>query len=252
MAEYKLYCMGESGNSYKVALMLALTNADWEPVWVDFFNGETRQNKFRDGVSEMGEVPVLEHAGERISQSGVILDYLAEHTGQFGGRNPGSQPIKLVLGLTGRAGALFGDPGPFFQYQSFAMGGVMFGQQLRGYPEFSITPRGFDPTAESFEGNRTAFGNAYISVSGELGLRFNQMVYLNAFYDAGNNFARPLEFNPTRLFRGAGLGVSVVTPLGPLGLDWAYGFDRTSVNPLTGVVQKDPKWQIHFKLGQLF
>ena len=87
MAEYKLYCMGESGNSYKAALMLALTKADWEPVWVDFFNGETRQDKFRDGVSEMGEVPVLEHAGERISQSGVILDYLAEHTGQFGGRN---------------------------------------------------------------------------------------------------------------------------------------------------------------------
>lgn len=88
MAEYKLYCMGESGNSYKAALMLALTGADWEPVWVDFFNGETRQDKFREGVSEMGEVPVLEHNGERISQSGVILDYLAERTGQFGGRSP--------------------------------------------------------------------------------------------------------------------------------------------------------------------
>ena len=36
--------------------------------------------------------------------------------------------------------AVFGDPGPFFQYQSFALGGVQFGQPLRGYPEFSITP----------------------------------------------------------------------------------------------------------------
>jgi glutathione S-transferase len=87
MAEYKLYCMGESGNSYKAALMLALSGADWEPVWVDYFNGETRQDKFRDSVSEMGELPVLEHKGERISQSGVILDYLAERTGRFGGRN---------------------------------------------------------------------------------------------------------------------------------------------------------------------
>jgi len=87
MAEYKLYCMGESGNSYKAALMLALTGANWEPVWVDFFGGETRQDRFRDGISEMGEVPVLEHGSERISQSGVILDYLAERTGQFGGRN---------------------------------------------------------------------------------------------------------------------------------------------------------------------
>jgi len=87
MAEYKLYCMGESGNSYKAALMLALTGVKWQSVWVDYFHGETRQDKFRDGVSEMGEVPVLEHNGVRISQSGVILDYLAERTGQFGGRN---------------------------------------------------------------------------------------------------------------------------------------------------------------------
>jgi glutathione S-transferase len=87
MAEYKLYCMGESGNSYKAALMLALTGSDWAPVWVDFFGGETRQELYRNSVSEMGEVPVLEHAGERISQSGVILDYLAERTGQFGARD---------------------------------------------------------------------------------------------------------------------------------------------------------------------
>jgi glutathione S-transferase len=91
MAEYKLYCMGESGNSYKAALMLALTRADWEAVWVDYFGGETRQDKFRNTVSEMGEVPVLEHNGELISQSGVILDYLAERTGQFGPRDEGEK-----------------------------------------------------------------------------------------------------------------------------------------------------------------
>lgn len=87
MAEYRLYCMGESGNAYKVALMLELTGRDWEPVWVDFFNGETRGEKYRDVVSEMGEVPVLEHEGERLSQSGVILDYLVERTGEFGPRD---------------------------------------------------------------------------------------------------------------------------------------------------------------------
>jgi glutathione S-transferase len=32
----------------------------------------------------MGEVPVLEHRGRRYTQSGVILDYLAEQTGRFG------------------------------------------------------------------------------------------------------------------------------------------------------------------------
>jgi glutathione S-transferase len=32
----------------------------------------------------MGEVPVLEHRGVRLSQSGVILDYLAQALGRFG------------------------------------------------------------------------------------------------------------------------------------------------------------------------
>ena len=173
--------------------------------------------------------------------------------GQFGGDAPGSQPKQFVLGLTGRAGALFGSPGAFFLQQGFTLGGVQFGQPLRGYPEFSITPRGFDPAAD--QGNatsgRAAFGNAYFSMTAELGLRFNQQFYTNIFYDAGNNFARATEFNPTRLFRGAGVGVSVVTPLGPLGLDWAYGFDRLARDPITGLLRPDPKWQLHFRLGQM-
>lgn len=84
MSDYKLYCMGESGNAYKVALMLTLCGLDWEPVWVDFFHGETRAPAFREGVNEMGEVPVLVHGGLKLSQSGVILDYLAGLTGRFG------------------------------------------------------------------------------------------------------------------------------------------------------------------------
>jgi len=88
MSEYRLYGMGESGNAYKVALMLNLCDADWELDFVDYFNNQTRGPEFRTDVNEMGEVPVLEHAGKRLSQSGVILNYLAEQTGRFGGRNP--------------------------------------------------------------------------------------------------------------------------------------------------------------------
>ena len=59
MAEYQLHCVGESGNCYKVALMLTLSGCDWEPLFVDYFGGETRQNAYRGEVNEMGEVPVL-------------------------------------------------------------------------------------------------------------------------------------------------------------------------------------------------
>jgi glutathione S-transferase len=79
--------MKESGNAYKVALMLELSGCDWQPVWVDYFNGQTRADAFRAEVNEMGEVPVLEHKGRHLSQSGVILDYLAEVTGKFGPRD---------------------------------------------------------------------------------------------------------------------------------------------------------------------
>jgi glutathione S-transferase len=84
VAEFQLHGMGESGNCYKVALMLELTGCDWAPVFVDFFGGETRGERYRRDVNEMGEVPVLCHRGASLTQSGVILDYLATHTGKFG------------------------------------------------------------------------------------------------------------------------------------------------------------------------
>jgi len=83
MPDYKLHCFSQSGNAYKAALMLALCRLDWEPVFVDFFGGEGRRPEWREAVNEMGEVPVLEHAGKRLTQSGVILTYLARHLGQF-------------------------------------------------------------------------------------------------------------------------------------------------------------------------
>jgi len=87
MSDYTLHCFAESGNAYKVALMLELTGQAWQPVFVDFFHGQTRDPNWRDQVNEQGEVPVLEHAGQTLTQSALILDYLAELTGQFGPRD---------------------------------------------------------------------------------------------------------------------------------------------------------------------
>ncbi|MEP7061794.1 MAG: glutathione S-transferase [Betaproteobacteria bacterium] len=83
MAEFTLHCFAQSGNAYKPALALELAGADWTPHFVDYFNGETRANPFR-AINVMGEVPVLEHRGTTLAQSGVILDYLADVLGRFG------------------------------------------------------------------------------------------------------------------------------------------------------------------------
>jgi outer membrane protein insertion porin family len=163
----------------------------------------------------------------------------------FGGGSPGGQSIKLVTGLSTRAGMLFGNAGPFY-LQRFSLGGVQFGEPLRGYDEFSITPAGYLPTGQT-RARPESFGNAFMTTTAEVGVRFGPQLYVNAFYDAGNIWARARDFDPTRLFRGAGVGVSLITPLGPLGLDLGYGFDRRDENN-----RPDPKWQLHFRLGQFF
>jgi len=87
MADYVLHCFAQSGNAYKPALALELADADWAPRFVDYFNGETKSPAYR-AMNVMGEVPMLEHRGAVLCQSGVILDYLAETLGRFGPDNP--------------------------------------------------------------------------------------------------------------------------------------------------------------------
>ena len=79
-----LYGFGESGNAYKVALMLQATATPWDVHFVDFFKGEARSPEFMH-LNEMGEVPVLVDGDQVLTQSGLILDHLVQKTGQFGG-----------------------------------------------------------------------------------------------------------------------------------------------------------------------
>ena len=83
MPEYELYCFAQSGNAYRAALMLNLIGADWKPLFVDFFKGQTRTPEYRGEINEMGEAPVLAHGNKKLTQSGVILNYLAKRSGQF-------------------------------------------------------------------------------------------------------------------------------------------------------------------------
>ncbi len=81
-----LHCFGESGNAYKCALALTLADLEWQPAFVDFFNGATRTPEFR-ALNEMGEVPVMVDGDTVLTQSAVILDYISSKTGKLGGRS---------------------------------------------------------------------------------------------------------------------------------------------------------------------
>lgn len=93
----KLHCFGESGHSYKVALGLTFAGIDWEPVFIDFFNGAARSDAYAE-INEMAEAPTLEFEdGRRMSQSGVILDWIAKETGAFAGPSEDPEVLRWVL-----------------------------------------------------------------------------------------------------------------------------------------------------------
>jgi glutathione S-transferase len=86
MPIYRLHYFPESGNSYKLALMLTLCGQAFEPIWTDFGGGVTRTAAWRAAVNSMGEIPVLEEDGERLTQTAPILLRLSERYGRYGGR----------------------------------------------------------------------------------------------------------------------------------------------------------------------
>ena len=84
---YRLHGFCQSGNTFKVAFLLRALKQPWEPMFVDFMNGVTRTGEWREATNEMGEVPVLEDADRRLTQSGVILTYLSSKHGAYGGQS---------------------------------------------------------------------------------------------------------------------------------------------------------------------
>ena len=91
MTTYRLHYFPESGNSYKLALMLTLCGKTFEPVWTDFGGGITRTAEWRRTINEMGEIPVLEADGVRLTQTAPILLKLAAQYGRFGGESEAEQ-----------------------------------------------------------------------------------------------------------------------------------------------------------------
>jgi outer membrane protein insertion porin family len=165
--------------------------------------------------------------------------------GRAGGDNFGGG-VQFTLGLTAKSGFVFGDVGPFF-YELYSLGGVQFGIPLRGYDEFAITPRGYDPTASGSQVRPESFGKAYAAFTIEAGARLSQQFYVNIFSDAGNVYNRARQYNPSRLFRSIGAGAALISPLGPIGIDLGYGLDRTDQSG-----KPKPGWQLHFRLGNFF
>lgn len=80
-----LYGLYLSLPSTKVGLMLSMCGARYDYKHVDLMAGRHKTPEFA-AKNRYAQVPVLEHNGKHICQSNVILGYLADHFGKFGGR----------------------------------------------------------------------------------------------------------------------------------------------------------------------
>jgi len=159
--------------------------------------------------------------------------------------DPTQTPIDLALGVSLQGGTIVGE-NPFY-LERFFMGGVQYGPPLRGYEELTITPQGHVPREAPGFSQLDRVGESYFGLYTSLGLNLGGTFYVNAFYDSGNVWLNAAGFDPTDLYRGVGMGVTIVTPVGPLGLDYAYALDARDI-----LGRPDPGWRLHFRFGQIF
>lgn len=129
---------------------------------------------------------------------------------------------------------------PFFK--NFFMGGV---NSVRGFENGALGPRAIDPVSGrdfSLGGTKRLLGNAelYLPIPG---LKESKQFRLSAFFDAGNAFGKDESFGLDRLRYSTGLGLTWVSPFGPLKLVYAQPLNEE---------KGDRTQTIQFQMGQQF
>ncbi|GIX46417.1 MAG: outer membrane protein assembly factor BamA [Candidatus Tectimicrobiota bacterium] len=99
--------------------------------------------------------------------------------------------------------------------ERFFLGGVT---TIRGFDFREIGP-------QDAEGNPLG-GTAFVQFNLEVGRSFGRLLRLVAFVDAGNVYPSLSRFDLGELRRSAGFGIRLLTPVGPIRLDWGFKLDR--------------------------
>ena len=80
MPNLVLHEYANSGNCYKIRLLLAFLGLPYQRREYDILKGETRTEAFLAGVNANGRIPVLEVDGRFLPESNAALYYLAKGT----------------------------------------------------------------------------------------------------------------------------------------------------------------------------
>ncbi|RKY42366.1 MAG: outer membrane protein assembly factor BamA [Candidatus Makaraimicrobium thalassicum] len=144
----------------------------------------------------------------------------------------------IVLELKGRSGLVesYGDSKEVPIYERFFAGGAT---TIRGYGQRSVGPRDRG-TNTALGGEATVIGNAEVVFP-----IFKKLIKGAVFCDAGNVMEKSRDlFSGTGYKMGAGVGVRVKTPIGPVKLDYGY--------PLSDNYDDKKEGQFYFSVSHGF
>ncbi len=130
-------------------------------------------------------------------------------------------------------------------FEFFFMGGnglIIATTPLRGYDDRSVGPT----TSDGYELGGRVMTKYTLELRAALALE-PMPIYVLAFAEAGNVYRNLTNTDFFNLKRSIGVGARLlVNPIGLIGFDFGYGFDRKSVDG------KDPEWLFHFQFGRGF
>lgn len=136
---------------------------------------------------------------------------------------------------------------PINPFEYYFMGGnglIIATTPLRGYDDRSVGPKNPNDFNEIIGGSVMTKYTAEIRAA----ITLDPIpLYFLAFAEAGNVFFDIPTTDFFDLKRSVGLGARIlINPIGLIGFDFGYGFDRPSVDG------QDPQWQFHFQFGRGF
>ena len=228
--------------------------------------GASQQVTLRQALTRSSlDHPIFPMSGSNFSLSTTIAlpigDFVQYHKWRL--NSSWNVPLynKVTLNMNAEMGYIGSLTGGEVLFERYIVGGSPFDYQgifnnygkeiiyMRGYPERVLGPRRDDEPV----GGRIL--NKYTSELRVLAVQTPQLTaapYL--FMDAANTWDNFTTYNPTQLFRSAGIGARLFLPiLGMLEVTYGYNFDQfVPYGNVAGKHDGSNKWMFQFTLGQGF